>query len=61
MDYLCRLKGMKITTSETRRLRTDLLEVHKIIKGFERLREKDFIKRRRIRVHVELEVTHILL
>ena len=42
MDYLSRLKGMRLTTLETRRLRADLIEVFKIVKGFEGLREGGF-------------------
>ena len=43
MDYLSRLKGMMLTTLEARRLRADLIEVFKIVKGFEGLREGDFL------------------
>ena len=35
MDYLHRLEICKLTTLETRRLRVDLLEVFKILKGKE--------------------------
>jgi len=39
MDYLSRLKFMMLTMLETRRLRAYLVEVFKILKGFEGLRE----------------------
>ena len=37
LDYFSRLKGLKLTTLETRRLRADMLDVFKIVKGFEGL------------------------
>ena len=49
VDYLCRLKGMRLTSLETRRLRADLLEVYKIVNGLEGLSEKDFFEGRRSR------------
>ena len=44
-----RLKGMKLTTLETRRLRADLLEVYKIVNGLQGLSEEYFFERRKIR------------
>jgi len=42
MDYLHRLEICKLTTLETRRLRADLLEVFKILKGKEGI-DKDLL------------------
>ena len=49
MNYLSRLKGMRLTTLETRRLRADLIEVFKIVKGFEGLREDEFFELREVK------------
>jgi len=43
--YAERLELMGLTTLETRRLRADLIEVFKIIKGYEGLDERKFCKR----------------
>ena len=43
--YEERLKSVGLTTLETRRERADMLEVFKIMKGLEGLREGDFFKR----------------
>ena len=48
LDYFSRLKGMKLTTLETRRLRADLLEVFKIVNGLEGLSEEYFFEKRHI-------------
>jgi hypothetical protein len=46
LEYGVRLKKVGLTTLETRRVRADLLEVFKIVKGFEGLREESFFERR---------------
>jgi hypothetical protein len=43
--YTERLEMVGLTTLETRRLRADLIEVFKIIKGYEDLDERIFFKR----------------
>ena len=48
LDYFSRLKGMKLTTLETRRLRADLLEVFKIVNGLEGLSEEYFFEKRQM-------------
>ncbi len=48
LDYYSRLKGMKLTTLETRRLRADLLEVFKIVNGLEGLKEEYFFEKRQM-------------
>ena len=45
MVYEERLKRLRLTSLETRRIRADLLEVYKILHGFEGLNEKDFFDR----------------
>ena len=45
MRYNERLKTLKLTTLETRRMRADLIEVFKIIKGLEGLSEETFFER----------------
>ena len=40
MEYAERLKVTKLTTLKTRRIRADLIEVYKIIKGMEGLKKK---------------------
>ena len=45
MDYEKRLKVLKLTTLETRRLRADLVEVYKIVNRLEDLKEGDFFTR----------------
>lgn len=47
LEYQDRLKGMKLTTLETRRLRADMLEVFKIVKGMEGLKEEFFFEKSR--------------
>jgi ribonuclease P/MRP protein subunit RPP40 len=47
MDYEDRLNNVGLTTLETRRIRADLLEVYKIIKGIEGVNEETFFERRR--------------
>ena len=44
LEYEQRLKVTKLTTLETRRIRADLIEVFKIIKGMERLNEANFLQ-----------------
>ena len=44
MVYEERLKKLRLTSLETRRIRADLLEVYKILHGFEGLNEKDFFE-----------------
>lgn len=46
MMYEHRLRFLKLTTLETRRLRADLIEVFKIVMGLEGLVERDFFVRR---------------
>ena len=48
VDYFSRLKSMRLTTLETRRLRADLIEVFKIVNGFEGLREEQFFERKQV-------------
>ena len=48
VDYFSRLKTMRLTTLETRRLRADLIEVFKIVNGFEGLREEQFFERKQV-------------
>ena len=45
MEYAERLKLTKLTTLEIRRIRADLIEVYKIIKGMEGLKEENFFIR----------------
>jgi len=45
MEYEQRLNILRLATLETRRIRSDLFEVYKIVKGFERLNEKVFFIR----------------
>jgi len=47
MSYEDRLRRVGLTTLETRRIRADMVEVYKIIRGFE---EKDEVKRVQRRV-----------
>ena len=47
MEYEERLRCLKLTTLETRRIRADLIEVYKIVYGTEGLREDEFFVRRR--------------
>ena len=42
LDYMERLKRLRLTTLETRFLRADMLETFKIFKGFDRLDPKEF-------------------
>jgi hypothetical protein len=42
--YEERLQIVGLTTLECRRLRTDLIEVFKILKGFEGIEEKRFLR-----------------
>ena len=42
LEYISRLQLCGLTTLETRRLRGDLIEVFKIMKGFEDLNANDF-------------------
>ena len=44
-DYEERLKVLSLTTLETRRIRADMIEVFKIIKGEERIDERIFFRR----------------
>jgi hypothetical protein len=44
-SYEERLRCMKLTTLETRRIRADLIEVYKIVKGIDGLKESDFFTR----------------
>ena len=46
MEYYERLKRLKLTTLETRRLRADLIEVYKIMNGLEGIEEETFFERR---------------
>jgi len=46
LSYEERLQRLQLTTLETRRLRGDLLEMFKIMKGKEDVREEDFFMRR---------------
>ena len=55
LSYYDRLKRLKLTTLVTRRLRGDLIEVFKIIKGFE---EVDYTKFLRLLLPLTLEVIH---
>ena len=45
MTYERRLKFVGLTTLETRRVRSNLLEVYKILNGLEGVNEKDFFIR----------------
>src|SRR3981081_3412156 len=45
VDYEGRLRYMKLTTLETRRIRADLVEVYKIINEKEGLFDEDFCRR----------------
>ena len=47
MEYEERLRCLKLTTLETRRIRADLIEVYKIVYGTEGLREDEFFVRGR--------------
>jgi len=47
LEYEERLKIVGLTTLETRRSRADMLEVFKIMKEFEGLKEENFFERRR--------------
>jgi len=44
MSYEDRLKMVGLTTLETRRLRADMIEVYKILRGFEGTDESNFSK-----------------
>ena len=46
--YKERLKIVGLTTSECRRMRADLIEVYKILKGFEGIEEKLLFTRHNI-------------
>ena len=46
LEYHERLKYLKLTTLETRRLRADLVEVFKILNGLEGVTEESFFQRR---------------
>ena len=43
LDYPSRLRILKITTLETRRVRPDLLEIYKIINGLDSIFPADFV------------------
>ena len=45
LSYERRLSLVDLTTLETRRLRADLIEVYKILRGMERVDEKSFFER----------------
>jgi hypothetical protein len=45
LDYTARLKATRLTTLETRRLRSDLLQVFRIIKGIDNIDEGLFFDR----------------
>ena len=49
MGYEDRLKELKLTTLETRRIRADLLEVYKIVNKQEGLKEGIFFERRHLK------------
>ena len=44
MDYISRLKRCGLTTLETRRLRGDLIEVFKIMKGYDNINSNKFFE-----------------
>jgi len=44
-EYCERLKETKLTTLETRAIRGDMIEVFKILNGWERVQENDFFRR----------------
>jgi len=46
MSYEDRLRTVGLTTLETRRLRADMIEVYKIVKGFEGTEGVHFFHRR---------------
>ena len=48
MRYEDRLKELKLTTLETRRIRADLLEVYKIVNKLEGVSEENFFERRQV-------------
>src|ERR1700721_2849387 len=48
MRYEDRLKELRLTTLETRRVRADLLEVYKIVNKLEGVNERNFFERRQI-------------
>ena len=56
LQYYDRLKRLKLTTLETMRVRGDLIEVFKIIKGFEEVDSKLFL---RLLLPLTLEVIHL--
>ena len=45
LEYVRRLEALKLTTLETRRVRADLIETFKIVKGMEGVCESDFFVR----------------
>jgi len=46
LDYETRLKVMELTTLDTRRIRADMIEVHKLLNGLEGIESRSmFIKR----------------
>ena len=44
LSYSDRLQKFGLTTLETRRLRGDLIEVFKMFKGFDNIKQNDFFK-----------------